>query len=82
MPALGESYAYPVVFGGGGGVEIRNAPNDTRALNFVEFTEAALYVFVFVAAADVMIAGRRYGTFVLTCSPSAAGDGVRDGAVR
>ena len=46
-------------------MEIRKAPNDTAALSFVANSEAARYVFVVVAAADVMIAGRRYGTFVL-----------------
>ena len=48
-------------------MEIRKAPNDTAALGFVANSEAARYVFVVVAAADVMIAGRRYGTFVLAC---------------
>ena len=48
-------------------MEIRKAPNDTAALSFVANSEAARYVFVVVAAADVMIAGRRYGTFVLAC---------------
>ena len=60
-----------VVSGGGGGVEIRKAPNDTAALSFVANSEAARYVFVVVAAADVMIAGRRYGTFVLACQGKA-----------
>ena len=46
-------------------MEIRNAPNSTAALSFVEFTEAARYVFVLVAAAGVMVAGRRYDTIVL-----------------
>ena len=46
-------------------MEIRKAPNDTAALSFVANSEAARYVFVVVAAADVMITGRRYGTFVL-----------------
>ena len=46
-------------------MEIRKAPNDTAALSFVANSEAARYVFVVVAAADVMIAGRRYDTFVL-----------------
>ena len=60
-PALGESGTYPVVSGGGGGVEIRNAPNDTAALIFFEFTEAARCVFCFsqmvllVAEADVLM---------------------------
>ena len=48
-------------------MEIRKAPNDTAALSFVANSEAARYVFVVVAAADVMIAGRRYDTFVLAC---------------
>ena len=48
-------------------MEIRNALNDTAALSFVEFTEATRCVFVLVAVADVMIAGRRYDTFVLAC---------------
>ena len=43
-------------------MEIRKAPNDTAALSFVANSEAARYVFVVVAAADVMIAGRRYVT--------------------
>ena len=64
-PALGESDTYPAVSGGAGGAENRNAPNDTAALSFVANSEAARYVFVVVAAADVMIAGRRYDTFVL-----------------
>ena len=63
--SLGESGTYPAVSGGAGGAENRNAPNGTAALSFVENSEAARYVFVVVAAADVMIAGRRYGTFVL-----------------
>ena len=46
-------------------MEIRKAPNDTAALSFVANSEAARYVFVVVAAADVMDRGRRYGTFVL-----------------
>ena len=48
-------------------MEIRKAPNDTAALSFVANSEAARYVFVVVAAADVMIAGRRFHTFVLAC---------------
>ena len=64
-PSLGEPDAYLVVSGDGGGMEIRKAPNDTAALSFVANSEAARYVFVVVAAADVMIAGRRYHTFVL-----------------
>ena len=48
-------------------MEIRNAPNDTAALSFVEISEAARYVFVVVVIGDVMIAGRRYGTFVQAC---------------
>ena len=64
-PALGEPDAYLVVSGGGSGMEIRKAPNDTAALSFVANSEAARYFFVVVAAADVIIAGRRYGTFVL-----------------
>ena len=65
-PALGEPDAYLVVSGGGGGTEIRKAPNDTAALGFVANSEAARYVFVVVAAADdAMITSRRYGTFVL-----------------
>ena len=66
-PALGESDTYPAVSGGAGGAENRNAPNGTAALSFVANSEAARYVFVVVAAADVMIAGRRYDTFVLAC---------------
>ena len=51
-----------------GGVEIRNAPNDTAAMLFFEFTaEAERRIFVLVAATDVMIVGRRFGTFVLAC---------------
>ena len=46
-------------------MEIQKAPNDTAALGFVANSEAARYVFVVVAAADVMITGRRYNTFVL-----------------
>ena len=46
-------------------MEIPKAPTDTAALSFVANSEAARYVFVVVAAADVMITGRRYGTFVL-----------------
>ena len=49
-PALGEPDAYLVVSGGGGGMEIRKAPNDTAALSFVANSEAARYVFVVVAA--------------------------------
>ena len=64
-PALGEPDAYLVVSGGGGGMEIRKAPNDTAALSFVANSEAARYVFVVVVVHDVMIAGRRYDTFVL-----------------
>ena len=64
-PALGESGTYPVVSGGGGGAENQNAPNDTASLSFVENSEAARYVFVVVVICDVMIAGRRYRTFVL-----------------
>ena len=64
-PALGEPDTYPAVSGGAGGAENRNAPNGTAALSFVANSEAARYVFVVVAAADVMIAGRRYDTFVL-----------------
>ena len=52
-------------------MEIRKAPNDTAALSFVANSEAARYVFVVVAAADVMIAGRRYDTFVLAWLPRA-----------
>ena len=48
-------------------MEIQKAPNGTAALSFVANSEAERYVFVVVAAADVMITGRRYGTFVLTC---------------
>ena len=48
-------------------MEIRKAPNDTAALSFVANSEAARYVFVVVAAADVMDRGRRYDTFVLAC---------------
>ena len=64
-PALGESDTYPAVSGGAGGAENRNAPNGTAALSFVANSEAARYVFVVVAAADVMDRGRRYDTFVL-----------------
>ena len=64
-PALGESDTYPAVSGGGGGTENRNAPNDTAALSFVENSEVARYVLVVVVIGDVMIAGGRYGTFVL-----------------
>ena len=64
-PTLGESETYPAVSGGAGGAENRNAPNGTAALSFVANSEAARYVFVVVAAADAMIAGRRYDTFVL-----------------
>ena len=46
-------------------MEIRKAPDNTAALSFVANSEATRYVFVVVAAADVMIAGRRYDTFVL-----------------
>ena len=53
-------------------MEIRKAPNDTAALSFVANSEAARYVFVVVAAADVMIRSRRYGTFVLACSAPAS----------
>ena len=35
-------------------MEIRKAPNDTAALSFAANSEAARYVFVVVAAADVM----------------------------
>ena len=56
---------------GGGGAENRNAPNDTAALSFVESSEAARYVFVVVVIGDVMIAGRRYRTFVLACRAAA-----------
>ena len=48
-------------------MEIRKAPNDTAALSFVANSEAARYVFVVVVVHDVMIAGRRYDTFVLAC---------------
>ena len=54
-----------VVSGGGGGMEIRKAPNDTAALSFVANSEAARYVFVVVVVHDVMITSRRYDTFVL-----------------
>ena len=64
-PALGEPDAYPAVSGGAGGAENRNAPNGTAALSFVANSEAARYVFVVVVVHDVMIAGRRYDTFVL-----------------
>ena len=64
-PALGESYTYLTVFGGGGGVENRKSPNDTAALGFDENLEAARYFFVVVVIGDVMITGRRYRTFVL-----------------
>ena len=66
-PALGESDAYPVVSGGGGGAEIRNAPIITVALGsgFCQVQRDRTVCFVLVAAADVMIAGRRYGRFVL-----------------
>ena len=57
--------AYPAVSGGAGGAENRNAPNGTAALSFVANSEAARYVFVVVAAADVVIAGRRYDTTLL-----------------
>ena len=66
-PALGESDTYPAVSGGAGGAENRNAPNGTAALSFVANSEAARYVFVVVAAADVMDRGRRNGAFVLAC---------------
>ena len=66
-PALGESDTYPVVSGGGGGTENRNAPNDTAALSFVENSEAARYFFVVVVIGDVMVGSRRYCTFVLAC---------------
>ena len=46
-------------------MEIQKAPNDTAALSFVVNSEAARYVFVVVVVHDGMIAGRRYGTFVL-----------------
>ena len=65
MAALGEPDAHLAVSGGGGGMEIRKAPNDTATLSFVENSEAARYVFVVVVIGDVMIAGRRYYTFVL-----------------
>ena len=52
-------------------MEIRKAPNDTAALSFVANSEAARYVFVVVAAADVMDRGRRYDTFVLAWGPEA-----------
>ena len=52
-----------------GEAENRNAPNGTAALSFVENSEAARYVFVMVVVVgDVMIAGRRYRTFVLACA--------------
>ena len=73
-PALGEPDTYPAVSGGAGGMEIRKAPNGTAALSFVANSEAARYVFVVVAAADVMDRGRRYGTFVLACNAIAARD--------
>ena len=76
-PALGESDTYPAVSGGGGGAENRNAPNGTAALSFVANSEAARYVFVVVAVGDVMIAGRRYGTFVLAWASSPGGAGVK-----
>ena len=47
----------------GGGC--RNTPNGTAALSSVANPEAARYFFVVVSEADVMIAGRRYETFVL-----------------
>ena len=56
-PALGEPDTYPAVSGGAGGMEIRKAPNGTAALSFVANSEAARYVFVVVAAADVMDRG-------------------------
>ena len=58
-------------------MEIRKTPNDTAALSFVANSEAARYVFVLVAAADFMIAGRRYGTFVLACRLSRSATTVR-----
>ena len=45
-------------------MEIRKTPNGTAALSFVANSEAARYVFVVVAAADVMDRGRRYGWHV------------------
>ena len=65
LPAFGESDTYPAVSGGGVGAENRNAPNDTAVQGFVENSEAARCVFVVVVIGDVMIAGRRYHTFVL-----------------
>jgi len=49
-----------------GGAENQNAPNGTAALSFVASSEAARYVFVVVVMGDVILGGRRYGTFVLT----------------
>ena len=49
-------------------MEIQKAPNDTAALSFVANSEAARYAFVVVVVHDAMIAGRRYGTFVLACA--------------
>ena len=65
-----EPDTHPAVSGGGGGAENRNAPNDTAALSlsFVANSEAARYVFVVVVIGDVMIAGRRYHTFVMACT--------------
>ena len=79
-PALGESDTYPAVSGGGGGAENRNAPNDTAALSFVENSEAARYVFVVVVIGDVMIAGRRYHTFVLAWAFKQLGRAARRAA--
>jgi len=61
-------------------MEIRKAPNDTAALSFVANSEAARYVFVVVVVHDVMIAGRRYDTFVLACGGLAPPQHRRDAA--
>ena len=61
----GGSGAYLFVPGRGRMVEIRNAPNGTAALIFVENAEAARCVFGLVLCADVTEGGRRYHCFVL-----------------
>ena len=74
----GGSGAYLVVPGSGCEVEIRNAPNGTAALIFVENAEAARCVFGLVLCADVTEGGRRYHLFVLPCRYSTGTDDGRD----
>ena len=63
-------------------MEIRKAPNDTAALSFVANSEAARYVFVVVAAADVMDRRPSLWHFCAGVTPTQAEPGEGSGMNR